>query len=996
MIKFTQTPWKTGFLEQRRNMILAALAVIMMIMSFISIVVVSQAKAEKVSQGSCQNFIVVGDSNSLGDKNAGLEDKLNEQGAKSVEFEGKSGSKTKDIPSQLKGKKLDGKCVIVESGVADNPKDKAQALKEIKKVLGASGSAKRVFWVTPTTKGNKNTKEFNDALKELSKDNDKLSVVDIKNLSGDGGNFANNGISMTSNGYKKRVNIISESISQSSQGSNDPTSISQNSSTPSSSSNGGSNSGGESNSGSNSNSGGSGNSDSGTPVNVDNGQGSKGDEKKNPCDEKDCFRGDPSKISPRAMADSLGKLTSYQDATRYLAIERWSGLDVPTREMTALDPTSLVGAFSSNAIKTFLGFGRGVAKGAYTITSFAFTSSITSIMTRIGDKLFGKLLGDGLLNEQSSNAGTTGVLISSLMTIIIAFSIFRAFSTETQADFKQRAVTAISAIIKGALTIMIVLFIAAQSKKNGISEQEQYRQAAQTIQNDQDGTPEIGSNALSNNSGHNNPDIGNHDIDNPKSWHAMSLGWIISMTYHYGQMVAGAVANIARVFLITPIDSLTKVVTEAAPMSGGEANECDRYVDAMHYAFGHTAAVQNHADKSTVLLTLDNLFVRSFFNTYKLVYGGNTGSAGRAWCYQLEKQNGTVAPEWIMLARTAGLYREGIGTGNLIGNNPGVYADGSHSSVSFNAATKNGLSPFDGFLVKANGDWVSGKPEDNFPTRAMAYMGRAGGDTGAAEAKYYFSGCTWKPGGNGKISDEWKNVRGMGGTGGSNKDKGDDYNTTDIKDKATSKDAAEGDKIISSAVPSFNIYMDWAKKEQGDSKTHEYLSDMDCWHPQIFAIGDGEGSSKFGFGAEDSEPAKRWNFAPVPAKNMVEEGKSRIKDIASSTANALSLGLVGKSGGEQEKDKDQENPLQKFGSSMNDRGYMPAFEFWNFTNGYNAMRGILPSLLAAVLSACLSALIILAAFPALLVNVILSILFVLIPFGVAMSLLMMALRAGRK
>lgn len=989
MIKFSNNPWQTGALAKRSNTLFAVLAISVLLFSVIGLFMSSQANAQDTKAQKCENFVVVGDTHALGDKSAELEKKLKTQGAKSVEFIAHNGTKTSEIPSKLKGKKLDGKCIIVESGTAGTKQSKEKSLKDIKDVLASTGNSSKVYWVTPVvsdSKASKNwsTKTFNEALNEASKSNEKLSIINVQDMSLNDSYYADNGVSMSDSGYSTRVSSIIDSIEESnkSNSSNSSSSPSNNSDSSSPSSSNGSS--GDGNGGSNSDT-----SQDSPPTTT-----APTEPPEDPCATQDCFKGDPNAVSPKAMADNLDKMTSYGDASRYLAIQRWQTMNVPAVPITSMDPSALPAALSSQTTKAIMGFGNTLLQGVYYMIVFAFTPSIASAMTMVADGIFGNIMGGTIMDERTSNAGSTGTIISSLMTILILMSVIKAANTDVQMTVKQRVASAVSSILKGSLVIMLVLFIASQSRKNGQEMDSSLRDASQTVATQEESSGSMGADSTTANSNQNTSttSAGGNDINNPKSWHALSLGWIVSMAYHYGQVAGGAITNIIRAMTITPIDSFTRTISDLKTGFVGKETQCDRYIDAMHYAFGNTAAVENNPDKSMVLMSLDNLFIDTFYEAYSYIYGGNTRSAGRTWCYQLEKDNGIRSPEWMMLSRTAGLYSEAIGVGNLIGNDSTIYSNGTHSNVSYQASMSPGLSPKGGYIVNQAGEWVSSKPEDNFPGRANIYMGNGGGDDGAAEARYYFSACTWNPGGNVHLDKDWEQVRGMGGTGGSDTTESDEYKPQD-NSPANPEDDAEG-AVVGSAQAQANATMSNVNNiTSAEGYKSHYLSDIDCYHPQIFPIGSSDGSSKYGFGAKDSEPAKRWNFAPVN-KNMVEEAKQKVKDIGSSVANTMTFGLAGKSGDEQEKDKKQEDPTAKFGSSMNAQGYMPAFQFWNWSNGYHSGVSQWIAFFSIVCLLVLFVLVAIAAIPAMAINLILSVLFIFIPAFMIISLLMMMIRGG--
>lgn len=1007
MIRFSKTPWDTGAISKRRNMLTAVFITLMMVASVFGIFLSSQAKAQDSDASGCENYLIVGDTHGVGDKSAGLEDKLLSSGAKSVEFLVHNGRNTSEIADQLEGQNLDDTCVIIEGGTANSQDSKEDIDSDIKSVLDNASSAKHVFWVTPVVSDSKaganwSTKKFNNSLNEAASGNDDLTIIDLQDMSLKDDLFRDNGVSMTDDGYNQRAEAIASGARVDPEESGDN---SDDSSSDDSSGNGdGSGDSGNSDSGNSDNgnsNGGGGNSDGGSNSGNNDGTSNGGNREANrneDCDTSECFNGDPSKASPKAIADSLNEVTDYGTASRYLAIQRWGAVNIAAPAYDFTDPASLPSALSSRAVGGLMGLGATAMTMTFTIIILAFTPDVTSFMTSIADYIFGNFIGGNILDEGSSNAGSTGVLVTSILTILILMSIIRAASTDTNMSLKQRAAGALSSIAKGAILLMLVMFMAAQSKKNHEGESEQTAQNTSDeafediMDSDNDGNlPEGGGDTEYTGGAQGGQGGGStNNINDPSSWHALSLGWIVSTAYYYGQMAGGAVSNIVGSFLITPIDFVTNSVENYTKNYDGYT-ACDRYTGAMHVAFNATGAVQTNANKSNVLTSLDNLYIGTFFNAYQTIYGGQTEAAGNSWCFVLERENGVRPAEWMMLSRTAGLYYEGIGQGNIIPTmDTSVHTTGEMSNVDPQAATTNGLKSSQGYLLKADGSWQSNNPAFNYPLRAATFMG-GGNEAAAAEARYYMSACEWTPGDTyGHINDDWKYVRAMGKTGGddsSGDDGADDYDAS-TEEESGVRGTAEG--MVAEAFSKIEA-------EKGNHPTY-YLSDLDCLHPQNFAIGHGEDSeSIFGFGVK-SLAAERWDYSPANP-SLMESAQEKVKDVVSNVpliGSGLKWGVEKATGDDGDGEAALHNdPKRKFNSATNEQGYNPAQAFWNWSNGYNANKGIVPAALVVLVVLVIICLVIVAAIPAMVINILFSILFVFIPVAMIGALLMIAIKGGK-
>jgi len=376
---------------------------------------------------------------------------------------------------------------------------------------------------------------------------------------------------------------------------------------------------------------------------------------------------------------------------------------------------------------------------------------------------------------------------------------------------------------------------------------------------------------------------------------------------------------------------------------------CHRYTDALWYAFENTTAYDNNGGTAQVLESIDRIYYDLFIKNYSMIYGGNNQSAQNSWCWGLEVYDTSIAPqEWVVHSRTADLYREALGTGNLFGDSS-KYVTGSHI-LPAKMDLRNGPSAKDGILISSSGDWNNTDDKERSVQALTTYMGRSGGD-GSKQAKYYFAACIWKIDGETKLSGDWWQVRAGGESGGFVGDNQDPYEEQTLGEK------------------------DDDPEKNTEYVMRRYLADEDCTDEKVIPTPDGNPNRGFG---SDSEVAKRWNFAPLK-NSILSQVTDTIRD--SVTGGFARLNPFKSDDGEKEEDEEQaKNPENKFGESRNRMGEIPAHDFWQRANGRTNGANFMLAIASLLSISIYGVFVLLSLIPAIFINTIMAILFLAIPF----------------
>lgn len=927
----------------------------------------------------CTSVVFVGDTHGKKDKESNVEEELKKHDIENVAFDVEERRGIKEVSDALDKADYDGKCIIVEAGTADSRKSSEQIKKEIDDFKSAHSSAKHIYWVAPVNSKEKPDNEWKldevrKALEEADKPDDNFTVIDLQDQLSSPGNYQDNGVQMNDGGYSQRAAAIgaffkkddkSDTSSSSSPSSSSPTGTS---SQPTTEKPGG------------------GVPDPGTGENLNTDEAKEAD----PCEETSCYNGDPSKVSPRAFAERAKSATDNTYAMNYLASQRWSAFDLPvTDRLIGEDFFNSVATNTANTIFTFIA---ALQKAMFAIFGLSFTDELSSVFVEVADYTFGKLIG------RDPSVGKIGMIFTSFITIVAIFAAGRALDTKVAASPRDRMIGFGTTVGKFLIVLTFLVFIGFQSSKNHASITPETA-VTQAVSN---ATPE--------------GNMGSADIEygkpaserdgklyHPQSWEPVSFGWITSIIYWVASNLANAIINIISSVTVGILDSMSASASVLA--TNGQPTACDRFVDSMHYTFAHTSTMSSKKPVAKSLIAMDKMYVDIMMKAYEYAYGGGTASGGDTWCWSTEVKttSGNSVGDWMMLARGAGLYKEGIGSGNLM-TNSGNYFNGK-GSYNTDANTSPGLRNYAGYLVKANGDWTSNAKEDNLPLRARYYMGA---EVNAHErTKYYFAVCEWKPTDAGAdIRSDWKRVRAMGQTGGENGDT--DEKVKDIASSEQLNSDNEEDELIPGAKEKAVQGNNYLTAQLGPEAKSPFLVKADCYAPRNFPIGKGESESKYGFPYDPKETenpfTRRWDYADINKDLAASIGRSaygmadKVKDkvVPDKVQDAVSEHTSIDDKADEATGTGAANPANKFNAANNPNdGINYAQSFWLTTTGQTPSGWVVIVIVAA---GCMIAFYVLI-FPLivlnLVVNLIMSLLFVMVPGILMLSLIGMAVKAGK-
>lgn len=941
MISYANEPWKKRGLSSFLNHILAVMFLGVILLSYSFMLGNSKALAEP-NEGvmeTCSTVIIAGDVHAVEDEGADLHKKLKDSGVKTIKSYTHEGRRTNEVVNAIKDVDPKGKCFIIEAGTGNlHDKSSEQNRKEINRMAEKLKDANKVYWVSPVISGDRSdlgvsSKQFNDDLRDVLKDKKNFNVINAQKLSSNPSHFDKEsingaGMRMTSEGYNRRVDLIVDSIQEDLK-IETPTSPSPSpsSSAPSNASQAPAPGGGEQT----------------VPVPDSDGDqttpggGDKTTPAPTPDGEEDTDPKDPPSenwetdaYSPLSFAEKLDTMQSSEEASRYLTLVRWGVPSVPIQKYSP-DNTSFQLNPQNQRNQQILAGAHATMMGGYAFLNAALNSDFGTLALKVGDYFYGKFFG----LESSRTASLNGdnkaafALLSSIFMIAFMLAGWRSLSSMSMSP-KQRVSSFFTSIAKTSLVMSFAIVSGTMSKANAAGDAHHDQAMEQIAEGIVNNTSEnIDFETLEKDSEKYNMDeIGSgwkkylltwndskgekRDINIPSSWRTFSLGWIVSMIYEAGKIFSFAVVSIITIFITGPIESMRNAISKTDTVQRYHNDGvCERYVDAMHVAYGHTSIMASSPATAMAIRSFDLIYYDLIYTIYSRTYGDNTDSTEKGWCWYAEVNSNVHPGEYMMLMRTAGNYGYVIGTGDLItGRNAAAqasYTDGKHSMLSIDSSLSNNTSKTGGILVDASGKWTGGDP-DGAVRRAEAFMGVGRGINGASEAKFYHAACDYPQGSIEKptLSKEWENVIAMFEENDEEDEEKDHIvpitNTIWFAQENSSEES-EGENTQSSEEPSEGEDNSGETIEagDGDGDYSRYLTDADCVAP-VDAIrtvvekpSDSDPTGKWGgFGtiSEDGYEApyaSRWNYEQefegnnhnshiLTSLRYASDGIKRIKD----------------------------------------------------------------------------------------------------------------------
>lgn len=740
----------------------------------------------------------------------------------------------------------------------------------------------------------------------------------------------------------------------------------------------------------------------------------------------DNFERSPRAAAARVVSPSMNKMSV---ASNYLAGKRWSNLRISDAPNSAfiLDgfQNSIANAINNNISLNSIGL---INSLGVRLTTYAFTSTMLSVMVNTADNILSNLT-SGRLMEGDLVGGALGSFISSVMILTIIIAVIKALSPSTGGTFQQRFAEAGTGIGKVAVLLGVLFGISIQSQKNHL---------------DSTAVDDIGNQV--NNAMRGEQYSGYRDINQPSTWVVGSLGWLMSTVYWIVNIVVSAASEVIVIITQGPIETISRTNTEAN--SDYDYNfACERYIDSMHYIFSKTGAYNSAPTAGKFLITMDQLTLSLYKDVYSTGYGANTSSAKNSWCNNAESLANSPANEQALISRGAGLYKEVLGSGNLmaafVGDNETLFSNGHHYSDA-NSNLEDGLPLFGGILVNQDGSWRYAQ-SDISDGNLKQFFGSGGEEPGASgnSSSYYRAACTWDPTGKyGRLSVEWQRVRAMGPTGGVNGESIDEKSFNPYISIITGSEEGEDGAVGALKDRIFVPYEEPVSRIINDHRGYairntELLNDLDCVDPALFAIGNDQNRNTFGMG-KNNPRSQRWDYSPLKGTTLAEQLKSTVANVIEtvidgtplrtlSDASDDSAGLAeqiydwitpnpsaepgqtwlstGEDAPDDERDPESEeyyNPMNKFGANIATSmletpvtSNTPAASYWLARSGsYNQVITI--PLMAVTVAVAMNGVIFgLMILVSVIINWIISLLFILIPFIMIMSLFLLALKGGR-
>ena len=338
--------------------------------------------------------------------------------------------------------------------------------------------------------------------------------------------------------------------------------------------------------------------------------------------------------APAAYARAIQDTEKITDATRYLLSTRWGAFPIPTSQSLEIDNMSTVtGPIESSITSAITSLITTIASAIVMLAIFAFSGVLIDTMTKIADMVAASFGGASLfgnsrafLNFSNPGEGVTLSLISSMFIIVLFVAIFknaRADGTPMQ----QRVINVGVSLGKYFAALIATIFVTTQSAANWKSGSGfSLGDSMKALYNTSAVSTEVGNlkDASSGQDDSNyyksiedplyNSAAGDKAIGSMSSWELGSMGWIVSVFYWFANIFANAIFSIFTALFKVPIDWLASGVNNAAKATQSTDSPdalskakyqdnlaCNRYTDALWYAFENTRAYDMNGGTAQVL-----------------------------------------------------------------------------------------------------------------------------------------------------------------------------------------------------------------------------------------------------------------------------------------------------------------------------------------------------------------------------------------------------------
>lgn len=748
----------------------------------------------------------------------------------------------------------------------------------------------------------------------------------------------------------------------------------------------------------------------------------------------DKINGDVNIMSPASMANKIESAQGFDYANNYLAMVRWNSFPLPSPGLNPLSGGDILNSIMASFAQmmfTFMGSLSAAIVGFFTV---CFSNFFGTIFLRLGDMLFGAVIG-GLFSG-GGDIAKASALISAMVTVALVTSAMAAFDAQNAGkSIQARVMGVIMSVAKVIVFFIVIGGIGIQSLKNygGSLTPEQAAQqggdaAVEEINNSDGISPTDGStagvefNADGGLVDGTTTEVKSKILTDASSWEPLSMGWIVSVLLDIANMMINAVLGLFNSMVLFPIStlasSLDRVATDnvidgsTAPMAA-----CDRYIDAMHFAYQNSSASRDSIIFSQLMVSMDTIYSRTVLGAYSIGYGESL-SGNNAWCHMLENANGSSSGDRLMLGRTAGLWWEVAGDGNLLGSSSIRFTTGQHKLGGISANTEPvGVSIIargsDGVLVKSSGEWQNTATGET-PVRANVFFGKGSmpgleGDnpTKAADtALYYFAACEWNPrSGNTYLNKEWNGakVKAMPSADPDYEDKnnylsveqaeemyegGDEGKFVGHANNATAHNGGGG--LLEHSKNSFMAVVNTG--EEGDANASQYLQNVDCFNIANLPSGHFKEGNNFGWGA-NNRMSDRWYYAPQNA-NLFAQTVDRATSTSPGAIRGVVSMFLGDEGEKAERDSQAENAFSGAEDPQTNRNYTQ--EFWLAANGRGGSGDVLGSVFFSMAAfICVVIFMLPAALIGLVIHLVFGLLLAIAPAVVLLNVLLRTIKGGR-
>lgn len=748
----------------------------------------------------------------------------------------------------------------------------------------------------------------------------------------------------------------------------------------------------------------------------------------------DKINGDVNIMSPASMANKIESAQGFDYANNYLAMVRWNSFPLPSPGLNPLSGGDILNSIMASFAQmmfTFMGSLSAAIVGFFTV---CFSNFFGTIFLRLGDMLFGAVIG-GLFSG-GGDIAKASALISAMVTVALVTSAMAAFDAQNAGkSIQARVMGVIMSVAKVIVFFIVIGGIGIQSLKNygGSLTPEQAAQqggdaAVEEINNSDGISPTDGStagvefNADGGLVDGTTTEVKSKILTDASSWEPLSMGWIVSVLLDIANMMINAVLGLFNSMVLFPIStlasSLDRVATDnvidgsTAPMAA-----CDRYIDAMHFAYQNSSASRDSIIFSQLMVSMDTIYSRTVLGAYSIGYGESL-SGNNAWCHMLENANGSASGDRLMIGRTAGLWWEVAGDGNLLGSSSISFTAGEHKLGGISANTEPvGVSIIargsDGVLVKSSGEWQNTATGET-PVRANVFFGKGSmpgleGDnpTKAADtALYYFAACEWNPrSGNTYLNKEWNGakVKAMPSADPDYEDKnnylsveqaeemyegGDEGKFVGHANNATAHNGGGG--LLEHSKNSFMAVVNTG--EEGDANASQYLQNVDCFNIANLPSGHFKEGNNFGWGA-NNRMSDRWYYAPQNA-NLFAQTVDRATSTSPGAIRGVVSMFLGDEGEKAERDSQAENAFSGAEDPQTNRNYTQ--EFWLAANGRGGSGDVLGSVFFSMAAfICVVIFMLPAALIGLVIHLVFGLLLAIAPAVVLLNVLLRTIKGGR-